>query len=146
MCITVCEKSDFDQILNEIEDFWGSRRTACLHHPVFLYEFGNTAYVIKENDRVVAYLFGFLSQTSPTAYIHLIAVRKSHRRLGLGQSLFEHFADYARQHGCREIKAITSPDNAASVAFHESLGMEASAVVKDYSGPGIDRIVFKKAL
>ncbi|RJO62534.1 MAG: GNAT family N-acetyltransferase [Dehalococcoidia bacterium] len=146
MLITNCDKGDFDQIINDVEDFWGSRRTACLHHPMFLYEFGNTAYVVKENGRVLAYLFGFLSQTGPLAYIHLVAVRQSHRRHGLGCQLFEHFADYARKKGCQTIKAITSPDNVASVAFHRRLGMEISASVKDYSGPGIDRIVLIKAL
>ena len=145
MPVSLCTRSDFDQILSDLEDFWDSRRTECLHHPIFFYEFGNTAYVIKENGVVLAYLFGFLSQTQPCAYVHLIAVRKGCRGKGLGRSLYDHFTAYARSRDCREIKAITGLDNKVSLAFHTELGMKAS-VVKDYSGLGKDNIVFNKAL
>ncbi len=65
--IARCSKEDFDQILAELVDFWGSERTAHLHHPIFLYQFGDTAHVIGEEGRVLAYLFGFLAQTGPVA-------------------------------------------------------------------------------
>ncbi len=73
---------------------------------------------------MAAYLFGFFSQVEPVGYVHLVAVRGSARRRGLGQRLFEHFVEFARQHGCWHVKAITSPSNAGSIAFHKSLGME----------------------
>jgi GNAT superfamily N-acetyltransferase len=154
MVITRCSKADFDQILNDIVDFWGSDRTLHLHHPTFLYEFGNTAYVIKEEGRVVAYLFGFISQTSSVGYVHLSAVRRSHRRRGLGRRLYEHFIAFVREEGCTELKAITTPTNYESIAFHQGLGMELLGkpneegipVVQDYSGPGRHRVVFSKRL
>jgi GNAT superfamily N-acetyltransferase len=147
-------KSDFEQIISELVDFWGDERTLLFHHPIFLYEFGNTAYVIKEDDKVVAYLFGFLSQTAPVAYVHLIGIRHSHKRRGLGRKLYEHFIAYAISRGCQEVKAITTPTNLGSIAFHKSLGMQLSGeelengvpVVKDYSGTGQHRVVFSKLL
>jgi hypothetical protein len=45
-----CNYSDFLQILTDIEDFWGSNRTLSYHHPMFVNEFGNTAFVIKNNE------------------------------------------------------------------------------------------------
>ncbi|MBE1608674.1 L-amino acid N-acyltransferase YncA [Actinopolymorpha pittospori] len=37
---------------------------------------------------------------------------------------------------------ITSPQNAASQAFHARLGFTTSAVKPDYDGPGLDRVAF----
>lgn len=152
--IVNCLKSDFDQITLNIVDFWGSDRTLHLHHPMFLYEFGNSAFVIREGDRILAYLFGFLAQTEPTAYVHLIGVRRSHQRRGLARQLYEHFIEFARKHGCKEIKAITSPSNTQSILFHKAIGMELMKgpdqteipVVKDYSGPGKDAVVFRRKI
>jgi GNAT superfamily N-acetyltransferase len=147
-------KPDFDQIISEVAAFWGNERTLAFHHPIFLYEFGNTAYVIKENDTVIAYLFGFISQTAPVAYVHLIGTRNSHKRQGLGRRLYAHFIAYATERGCRELKAITTSTNRASITFHKSLGMIVNGeetengvpVIKNYSGPGQHRVVFSKLL
>ncbi len=38
------------------------------------------------------------------------------------------------------MKTITTPENVASIAFHESLGMSATTV-GGYAGPGLDRVV-----
>jgi GNAT superfamily N-acetyltransferase len=147
-----CTPNDFYQILRDVADFWGSDRALYLHHPMFLYEFGNAAYVIREDKKVVAYLFGFLCQTSTTGYIHLIGVRRSVRNKGLGTLLYNHFTNYAKQHGCNKLKAITTPANHLSILFHKKIGMtllgENSSgsieVMKDYAGPGQDRVVFEK--
>lgn len=40
MEIDRCTKDDFDQILEDVADFWGSDRSLHLHHPIFLYELG----------------------------------------------------------------------------------------------------------
>ena len=55
MEISVCTKTDFDQIIDGIADFWGAEKAENikrLHNPVFFYEFGNTAYVMKEGKEV----------------------------------------------------------------------------------------------
>ncbi|MBI3654523.1 MAG: GNAT family N-acetyltransferase [Acidobacteria bacterium] len=102
-------KSDFAQSLSGLADFWGNARTAAFHHPMFLYEFGNTAFVIKDSDTMIAYLFGFFSQTAPLAYVHLIGVRQTPQRRGLGRKLYEHFSALVKTKECREVKAITTP-------------------------------------
>jgi GNAT superfamily N-acetyltransferase len=152
MEITNCTKHDFDQILNEFGEFWDSERTLPLHHPTLVNEFGNSAFVIKEGSKVVAYLFGFLSQTAPDGYVQLLSVRQGYRKQGLARRLYEHFTGFALAHGCTRLKAITSPINNLSIAFHRSIGMmptggdsvDGVPVVKDYSGPGKDRVVFIK--
>ncbi len=144
-------KADFDTIVTEIVDFWGSDRTLHLHHPSLIYEFGDTAFVIREEGRVVAYLFGYFSQTEPVAYVHLIAVRQGFQGHGLGSRLYAHFIALARARGCTVMKAITTPTNTASLAFHRRLGMIPEGdstgggipVVADYAGPGKDRVVMR---
>ncbi len=154
MEISLCTKADFDQILQDIADFWGDERTLAVYHPMFLYEFGNSAYVMKEGDLVVGYLFGVLSQTETVAYVHLLGVRRSNQRQGIARRLYEHFIEFARENGCQEIKAITSPNNKISIAFHRQMGMELMGeqgeegipVIKNYSGPGIHRVIFYKRI
>jgi ribosomal protein S18 acetylase RimI-like enzyme len=122
--ISICTDQDYTQILDELHEFWGARDTRHLHHPFLVHEFGNSAFVIRNGAQVVAYLFGFLSQTEPVGYVHTLAVRASARRRRLAQELFRHFVEFARRHGCKHVKAITTPSNLESIAFHKSLGMQ----------------------
>ena len=150
MKIERCTTFDYNQILENIVDFWGSDRTLCLHHPLFIHEFGNTAYVIREKGRVIAYLFGFLSQTSSTAYVHLIGVHKTKQNIGIGTKLYNNYISYAKLKGCSKLKAITTPTNVSSINFHKKIGMslvgnknsDGIEVIKNYSGNGQDRIIF----
>jgi ribosomal protein S18 acetylase RimI-like enzyme len=98
--ISMCTQQDYNQILDELQEFWGARDTRHLHHPFLVHEFGNSAFVIRNGAQVVAYLFGFLSQTEPVGYVHTVAVRTSARRQGLAGELFGHFVEFARRHGC----------------------------------------------
>src|SRR5215831_16897935 len=150
--ISTCTPCDYHQILKDLREFWDGRETRHLHHPMFVHEFANSAFVIREGATVLAYLFGFTSQTEPIGYVHLIAVRASARRRRLGQKLFEHFIEFARQHACSSIKAITAPSNSGSIAFHKSLGLQLSGepnsdgipVIRDYAGRNEARVVFWK--
>ena len=152
MKVTNCTKQDFDQILLEFNQFWDNDRTVALHRPTMIYEFGNSAFVIRDGDRVLAYLMGFLSQTEPVGYVQLLSVRRGCRKQGLARQLYGHFTKFALAHGCRQLKAITSPVNKLSIAFHKSIGMtladddtvDGVLVVKNYAGPGKDRVVFMK--
>jgi GNAT superfamily N-acetyltransferase len=148
--IATCTQQDYNQILKEMPDFWNGRDIRHLHHPMLIHEFGNSAFVIRDGTKVLAYLFGFVSQVEPIGYVHLIAVRRSARRQHLGQELFRHFVEFARRHGCKRVKAITTPSNFDSIAFHRSLGMQLSgepnvagiSVVRDYAGLDEPRVVF----
>lgn len=149
-----CTHDDYLLILRELEDFWGTDRARDVHHPMFVHEFGNTAWVVRDEGRVIAYLFGFWSQTEPVGYIHLVGVRRSYQRQGIGRWLYEQFEAQARERGCVALKALTPPVNSDSVAFHRRLGFALLGdphehdvpVVLDYFGPGLPRVVFWKPL
>ena len=152
--ISNCTIHDYDQIHAAMSEFWDGRDMRHIHHSFLIHEFGDTAFVIRDGAQVVAYLFGFFSQTEPIGYVHAIAVRPSARRRHLAQHLYAHFIECARRRGCRHVKAMTMPSNAASIAFHKTLGMqllgepnaEGIPVVPDYSGPGQARVVFWKSI
>jgi GNAT superfamily N-acetyltransferase len=152
--VTRCTQEDYFEVLESTTEFWDGRDVRHLFHPFLIHQFGNSALVIRDGGRVVAYLFGLLSQTEPVAYAHAVAVRPSARRHKLGQRLYAAFTAFARDHGCTHIKAITNPGNLRSIAFHRSIGMDLLGepnadgipVVADYSGRGQARVVFCKAL
>jgi GNAT superfamily N-acetyltransferase len=155
MNIEKCTIEDFNEIVKDISDFWGSDRTLHLHQPFLIYEFGNTAFVIKDNGIVVAYLFGFFSQTENAAYVHLLGVREKYQRQGLGRLLYVRFIEAARSRNIHKLKAITTPSNFKSINFHKNkIGMSLIGepdengiqVVKNYSGINNDRVVFEKQI
>jgi GNAT superfamily N-acetyltransferase len=133
--------ADYNAIVGTLADYWGERDMRARHHPMFIHEFGDTALVIRDGSRgVAAYLFGFIAPTR-VGYVHLVGVRADSRRAGLGRRLYGEFETLARELGATALKAITTPSNHDSIAFHRALGMSATEVA-DYSGPGQPRIVF----
>jgi GNAT superfamily N-acetyltransferase len=155
MKIEKCTMEDYKVIIRDISDFWGSDRTLHLHQPFLVYEFGNTAFVIRENEIVIAYLFGFFSQTENLAYVHLIGVREKYQKQGLGKLLYDNFIEIAKANNIHKIKAITKPINSKSINFHKNkIGMSLLGepnenginVVKNYSGTNEDRVVFERQI
>jgi ribosomal protein S18 acetylase RimI-like enzyme len=137
--------ADYAAILGSLEDFWGERDVRHLHHAIFIHELGDTSLVLRDPDGAVnAYLFGFVTPAR-VGYIHVVGVRNSRRREGLACLLYSAFELLALERGAVTLKAITAPTNAASIAFHRSLGMTPTHV-PDYAGPGQTRVVFLREL
>jgi GNAT superfamily N-acetyltransferase len=124
-----CSHADFLAIQADLEDFWGeaTERVRRLHHLLFVHEFGDTAWVVYDSERIVAYLFGLWSQTDPAAYVHLVAVRSSHRGRGIGRWLYQRFEAAPRERGCSKVRGLTSPVNTASIEFHRHMGFSVLA-------------------
>jgi GNAT superfamily N-acetyltransferase len=144
----VPERATIDDLVTVVErqsDFWGEREMAPLHHPMLIHEFGETALVMRDDDRrVIAYLFGFVTLAG-VGYVHLVSVCAEHRRQALGRRLYEAFEGLARERGAVALKAFTQPHNKRSIAFHSSLGFSVTEVA-DYVGEGQARTVFWREL
>jgi predicted GNAT superfamily acetyltransferase len=146
MNIRAMNKADFDYLLGVLDAWWGGRPIHHLLHPVYLYQFGDTAFVVEENTQVTGFLVGFVAQTmTGEAYVHLVGTAPAARKHGVARSLYERFFSVAQSRGCRCVKAITVPTNQVSIDFHQQMGFR-SALVEDYSGPGQDRVVFVRQL
>ncbi|MET7610944.1 GNAT family N-acetyltransferase [Streptomyces seoulensis] len=135
---------DFHRVLADHRRYWGERDLRSLHLLALVQEFGSTCLVARAEDGIRGYVFGFVTPDG-TGYVHLIATREDARGTGLGRRLYTAFAEAAKRHGARRLKAITSVGNSGSIAFHRSLGFEAE-IVDDYNGPGLAMAVFHRDL
>ena len=112
---------------------------------LFFVHFRDTSFVAEEEGRTVGFLCGFRSQThEDEAYIHFVGVVPSHRGSGLGRELYERF--FAAVSPRTVVRAVTSPVNEQSVAFHQALGFEVERIDKNYDGQGEARVLLKKRL
>ncbi|MFF7277887.1 GNAT family N-acetyltransferase [Streptomyces griseorubiginosus] len=136
--------SDLHQVLADHARYWGERDLRSLHLTALVQEFGSTCLVARAEDGIRGYLLGFVTP-GRTGYVHLIATRDDTRGTGLGRTLYEAFTAAARRQGAVRLKAITSPANEGSIAFHRALGFQ-DRLAEDYDGPGRPRVVFTREL
>ncbi|MEU5040009.1 GNAT family N-acetyltransferase [Streptomyces griseorubiginosus] len=136
--------SDLHQVLADHARYWGERDLRALHLTALVKEFGSTCLVARAEDGIRGYLFGFVTPDR-TGYVHLIATRDDTRGTGVGRTLYDAFTATARSQGAVRLKAITTPANTGSLAFHRSLGFQ-DRLVEDYDGPGRPRVLFTRDL
>ena len=81
--------------------------------------------------------------------LHLTAlvqeVRATYRGEGLARALYQAFTGLAQAQGATSAKAITSPANPGSAAFHQRLGF-ATRQIPGYNGPSQPMIVMTRPL
>jgi ribosomal protein S18 acetylase RimI-like enzyme len=107
---------------------------------LFFVHFRDTSFVAEEDGRLAGFLCGFRSQTfDDEAYIHFVGVDPAQRGSGLGRLLYERFFEAVRPRTV--VRAVTSPVNESSVAFHRALGFEVERVDDDYDGQGEARVL-----
>ncbi len=123
---------------------------------LFFTHFKDTSFVIEDENKIIGFLCGFVSQSFPEeAYIHFVGVHPDWRKQEIGRSLYQEFCSSAKAKGCRKISAVTLPLNERSVAFHLKMGFRPKSAVheindisvfKDYDGAGEDRVLFEKEI
>lgn len=144
MRIASADTADIHQVLDDHHRYWGERDLRALHLLALVQGFGSTCLVARAEDGIRGYVIGFVTPVG-TGYVHLIATRDDARGTGLGRRLYAACAEAALRHGARHLKAITSPGNTGSIAFHRRLGFDAETV-EDYDGPGRAMVVFHRPL
>jgi ribosomal protein S18 acetylase RimI-like enzyme len=144
MNIAPASVADFHEVLTDHARYWGERDLRSLHLLALVQEFGSTCLVARAEDGIRGYIFGFVTPDG-TGYVHLVATRDDARGTGLGRRLYAAFAEAAERHGARQLKAITSPENTGSIAFHRRLGFDMK-IVDNYNGPGRAVAVFHRDL
>ncbi|GEB53020.1 MULTISPECIES: GNAT family N-acetyltransferase [Streptomyces] len=145
--VRTARPEDYDSVIAVVDDWWGRTASRDLTR-VFVDHFFATSLIAERPDGSLGgFLIGFLSPSQPEyAYVHFAGVAPGLRRTGLGRELYERFFARAREDGRTVVKAITSPVNSRSIAFHTALGFAASEPVPDYDGPSLDRVVFRREL
>ncbi|MER7112389.1 GNAT family N-acetyltransferase [Streptomyces sp. NPDC000229] len=155
--------SDHRTLVDCAHRWWGESRTpaearepSLLLPRLFLQCFASTSLVAEDSTGVKAFLVGFHSaDNEEDAYIHFVGVDPALRGRGLARGLYTAFFERAGEAGRREVRAVTSPGNTGSIAFHRALGfdlvgsddeVEGLPVHRDYDGPGQDRVCFRKRI
>jgi ribosomal protein S18 acetylase RimI-like enzyme len=93
------------------------------------------------------FLVGILSPSDPAeAYVHFAGVAPDARHQGLGEHLYGVFLTLAAADGRRVVRAITSPVNEPSIAFHTALGFDVRGPVDGHDGPGTSYMLFERHL
>lgn len=139
---------DYDAIISVVDGWWG-RPVVSILNRLHLDHFHRTSLIAEDpaTDELAGFVIGFHSPSNADeAYIHFTGVSPEWRRTGLGRILYDRFFDAAREAGRSTVKAITSPSNEGSIAFHRSVGFAVEGPVADYDGPGVDRVVFTRPL
>jgi len=134
--------ADHARIMAVIDNWWGGRSMQAMVPRLFLDHFSGTSYVVEDADGgLAAFIIAFASPDDPeTTYVHFIGVDPARRGRGLGRELYARISAEAVERGCSRLKAVTSPVNTASQAFHRSIGFEVGDPVPDYDAPDEPRI------
>jgi ribosomal protein S18 acetylase RimI-like enzyme len=123
---------------------------------LFFIHFQETSFVAVDQDQIIGFLVGFVSQTFPNeAYIHFVGVHPEYRKRKVASKLYELFFEKVKEKGCQLVRCVTSPVNRTSIAFHTSMGFDIEtgdrmvdgiSVFSNYDGQGNDQVLFVKRL
>ena len=159
MDIRHARRTDHETIKSVLPAWWSDSRSPEEAHqlglllpPLFLQHFASTSWVAEIGGELAGFVIGFHSADHPDeTYIHFTGVDPSRRGEGVARSLYERVFAQARDAGRTTARAITSPGNRGSIAFHTSVGftvvagdkrVDGVSVHSDYDGPGEDRVCF----
>jgi ribosomal protein S18 acetylase RimI-like enzyme len=139
------EPSDYARVIEVVDEWWGGRSMAAMLPKLFFVHFRDTSFVAEEDGALAGFLCGFRSQTfEDEAYVHFMGVSPAARGTGLGRALYERFFEAVRPRTL--VRAVTSPLNERSVAFHRAIGFEVERVDEDYDGRGEARVLLVRRL
>ena len=139
------EPDDYGRVVAVVDEWWGGRRMAAMLPKLFFVHFRDTSFVADDGGALAGFLCGFRSQTfDDEAYVHFVGVDPASRGDGLARALYECF--FAAVEPRRTVRAVTSPVNTGSVAFHQAIGFEIERIDEDYDGCGEPRVLLVRRL
>ena len=145
MHIRHADPSDYVAVIGVVDRWWDGRPMAAMLPKLFFVHFRDTSFVLEDEGAIVGFLCGFRSQTHPDeAYIHFVGVDPKRRGAGAARSLYERFFEAVAPRTV--VRAVTSPANERSIAFHRALGFDVERVDDDYDGRGESRALLLKRL
>ena len=113
----------YQDSINKVRDFQMEEE----HFLTFVSNPNNLAYYILEEEKVVAFAWGYVLERMDAAsmlYIHSVDVLEGYRRKGYGRELIARFLDFARENGFRNTFLITDKDNFEANKLYQSFSHE----------------------
>ncbi|MGM0834710.1 MAG: N-acetyltransferase family protein [Bacillota bacterium] len=150
------KSSDFYNISPLINEWWGGRQMSDMLPKLFFNHFNNTSFIAEKDRQIIGFLIGFLTQSDKDgAYIHFVGVSPEHRKTQIGRHLYNEFFNVVKKNNRNVVRAVTTPVNKVSIAYHTKMGFEIEkgdkevdgvSVFSNYDGPDQDRVLFVKRL
>lgn len=148
------KSSDYYVISPLINEWWGGRLMSDMLPKVFFNHFNHTSFIAEKDGQIIGFLIGFLSQSDKdSAYIHFVGVSPEQRKTKIGKHLYNEFFKVVKNNNRNVVRAVTSPVNKVSIAYHTKMGFDIEngdkevdgvSVFSDYDGPDQDRVLFVK--
>jgi L-2,4-diaminobutyric acid acetyltransferase len=143
----------------EIHRFIGNLE-GLVQHPVHFYKimieyFGNSFFVIKTDDKVIGFVWGFVSQrNSDVFFLWQIGVSKEHRGKDIARKLIDRLITSAKELQYKKIHATVETGNIASCKLFEKYGFtnisKGNTVVENgrkaianYYGSGTNQVLYE---
>jgi predicted GNAT superfamily acetyltransferase len=134
------EAADYADVIAVVDEWWGGRSMAPMLPKLFFVHFADTSFAAHEDGRLLGFLCGFRSQTfMDEAYVHFVGVDPMQRGRGIARALYERF--FAAVAPRTVVRAVTSPVNEASVAFHRAIGFDVDQIDESYDGHREPRVL-----
>jgi predicted GNAT superfamily acetyltransferase len=134
------QPSDYDRVIAVVDEWWGGRSMSAMLPKLFFVHFADTSFASDEEGELDGFLCGFRSQTfADEAYVHFVGVDPARRGRGVARAMYERFFDAVAPRGV--VRAVTSPGNEASVAFHRAIGFEVERIDQSYDGRDEARVL-----
>lgn len=156
MEIRNAKSSDYYVIAPLIDEWWGGRQMSDKLPKLFFDHFNNTCFIAEKDGQIIGFLIGFFSQSNTNvAYIHFVGINPDFRKKHIGKQLYNVFFKMVKNNNRNVVRAVTSPVNKVSIAYHTKMDfhiekgdkeVDGVSVFADYDGPNQDRVLFVKEL
>lgn len=114
----------------------------------FLVEHQSITNLWVDKKGVVVGYFSYIEKPDKEGRVELlnIGVLPTFLRRGYAQEMMKYYFNLMRKRGYKKSKLVTDPKNTPARKLYEKLGYIYTDLLKDYYGPGRDRILYIKEL
>ena len=141
LVIRTADHNDLEQ-LSDLERLVFGR----LSYPYFvlrqLLDVHRDHWLVADRDATICgYALAAPSADGHSAWLLGLGVRPDHRGLGLGSALLARSLDLLRMTPVHQVRLTVEPGHASLTELYSSAGFCAEVTIRDYLGPGEDRVV-----
>ena len=114
----------------------------CLRSPLFI------TLIAEINDEPVGFIMGTIEDINGeiNGHVYTIDVKREFRRMNVGSALLKFLEEEFLCRGARRAVLETRFDNIAAMKLYLKHGYSQVGIIKDYYGPGLDAVRFRKDL
>lgn len=102
---------------------------------------GNLLAIAISGGSIIGYSLILPAAAGSEGWFMALGVHEDHRRTGVGRALASAAIEQAKQSGLHALRLTAEPENLAAISLYKSLGFEDEELVREYFGPGEDRLV-----